>query len=45
MLLGPPADMRPGSGSPVLGKGLALPFATSNYEGVPWAGAPNIGAY
>jgi hypothetical protein len=45
MLLGPPADMRPGSGSPVVGKGLALPFATSNYEGVPWAGAPNIGAY
>ncbi len=45
MLLAAPANMRPSATSPVLRKGLALTFATSNFDGVAWAGAPNIGAY
>ena len=41
----PPMNMRPIAGSPVIDKGLALPFATANFDGVAWGTAPNIGAY
>jgi len=40
-----PANMRPAAGSPVIGKGTALPFAATNFDGSTWSGAPNIGAY
>ena len=40
-----PINMRPLVGSPLIGKGVALPFATGNFDGVAWGGAPNIGAY
>jgi hypothetical protein len=40
-----PLNMRPLAGSPVIGKGLALPFAATNFDGIAWGAAPNIGAY
>jgi len=40
-----PANMRPAAGSPVIGKGIGLPFAPTNFDGSAWGGAPNIGAY
>ena len=40
-----PINLRPLTGSPVIGKGMALPFATANFDGTAWNGAPNIGAY
>jgi len=45
LLLAPPANLRPAPTSPVIGKGVVLPFATSNFEGAVWSGTPNIGAY
>jgi hypothetical protein len=45
LLTPPPDDMKPSAVSPVIGKGMALPFAPDNFDGVPWHGAPNIGAY
>ena len=40
-----PTNLRPLIASPVRGKGLLLPFAANNFDGVPWNGSPNIGAY
>ena len=45
LLNGAPLNMRPAAGSPAIGKGVALPFALSNFDGVAWTAAPNIGAY
>jgi hypothetical protein len=45
LLNGAPASLRPSAGSPVIGKGMALPFAPSSFDGVAWNAAPNIGAY
>ena len=44
-LIGAPASMRPGAASPVIGKGIGLPFALTNFDGIAWSGAPNMGAY
>jgi len=45
LLNGAPTNLRPSVGSPAIGKGLALPFASANFDGVAWSAAPNIGAY
>jgi len=45
LLNGAPLNMRPAAGSPAIGKGLVLPFTLSNFDGVAWSPAPNIGAY
>nr|NIS33396.1 hypothetical protein [Actinomycetota bacterium]NIU68289.1 hypothetical protein [Actinomycetota bacterium]NIW30104.1 hypothetical protein [Actinomycetota bacterium] len=40
----PPGDLSPGTGSPLVGAGVAVPFVRGGYDGC-WEGAPNIGAY
>jgi len=45
MLAAIPINLRPLTGSPLIVKGVALPFAPANFDGTAWNGAPNIGAY
>jgi hypothetical protein len=45
LLAAVPSNLRPTAASPVVKKGLALPFATRNFDGAAWNGTPNIGAY
>ncbi|MBI5545942.1 MAG: right-handed parallel beta-helix repeat-containing protein [Deltaproteobacteria bacterium] len=44
-LAGPPADLRPGASSPLVGKGVEVPQVPGNADGTCWILAPNIGAY
>jgi len=41
---GPPADLTPAAGSPLLGAGTPVDFVRGGYAAC-WDGAPNIGAY
>lgn len=45
LLLGAPGNLRPSATSPVIGRGMSLLFAPSNFEGTSWGGSPNIGAF
>jgi hypothetical protein len=45
LLAAVPINLRPLPASPVIGKGLVLPFATGNFDGIGWNAKPNIGAY
>jgi hypothetical protein len=42
--VGPPADLHPAAGSPVLGKGSMVDFVVGDQDGKCWPGLPDIGA-
>ena len=45
MLVSVPGDLKPASGSPLIGAGITLPGVDGNFAGECWDGAPNIGAH